>query len=138
MIPKSKWPEIVKRTIWEMMYRGHPIVAGWNPSGYEMIDRDPEPSMMRMTQVVFCPRCHGCNIERPMELRPWVYFPGRPFLGINDKVNTIHFIRWDREPYGFVFGICPVCRVVSFIFYPSGQATFFYMTQIGRESCIET
>ena len=147
MIPQKQWKFIVECTIGEMIDNGDPLVEGWEPAGFEMHDWQPDPKIMRETIIV---RCFKCIMPQPVlfpetdkviiQLRPWCYYSGHADLWATEREKPPHdvfFIRWIREPYGFLFGICPVCNTVPFIFFPSGQATFFYMTQIGRESCIQ-
>ncbi len=139
MIPIEEWTDIVQTTIEEMIGRDHRVLKGWHPTDYWCLEYNMTTREMKQTQVISCPNCYNMNPfnESMMQLRRWCYFSGVSLLGGDLQTGVGRFIRWIEEPYGFLFGKCPRCDTVPFIFFPSEQATFFYMTQIGRESCIE-
>ena len=137
MIPKEEWTTIVEHTIQDMIEDDHWVVRGWDPCEFVMRQNTIPTREMRYTQLIPCPYCPN----RLVGMRRWVYFHGWADIMFDHTKNgdreRMLFVRWRQEPFGFLFGKCSVCNVVPFIFFPSEQATFFYMTQIGRESCIE-
>lgn len=127
MIHKCEWNDIVEKTTLSRIETYFYAVKDWKPTGFRLIDMEPHPSMMRVLPVFDCVNCTNF----PVELRFWSYNSG---VAVMDA-QYYGFVLWDIEPHGFRAGICENCGVVNYLFFPSGQATFFLMCSLYPVTC---